>query len=90
LGCERRASLACLKASRPDQRHPVKVGAFRAPRIAACGLDRLSPAQQGLAMQVRLDRKQNVSSSCEEFGGRGIALPASAGSLETFLGEFGI
>ena len=25
----RRASLACLKPSRPDQRHPVKAGAFR-------------------------------------------------------------
>jgi len=36
-GCERRASLACLKASRPGQRHPVKAGAFRttASRLAA-------------------------------------------------------
>jgi hypothetical protein len=49
----RRASLACLKPSRPDQRHPVKAGACRAPRFAACGLDRPSPARQGLAKQVR-------------------------------------
>ena len=38
----------------PDRRHPVKAGAVRAPRFAACGLDRMSPARQGLAMQVRL------------------------------------
>ncbi len=41
----------------PDQRHPVKAGAFRAPRFAACGLDRLSPARQGPAKQLRLDGK---------------------------------
>jgi len=32
-------------------------------RFAACGLDRVSPARQGLAKQVRLNGKRNVSSS---------------------------
>ena len=34
-------------------------------RFAACGLDRLSPARQGLAKQVRLNRKRNASDSGE-------------------------
>ena len=37
----------------PDRRHPLKAGAFRAPASPAYGLDRMSPARQGLAKQVR-------------------------------------
>jgi len=50
-----------LVAMGPDQRPPVKAGAFRAPRFAARGLDRMSPARQGLAKKVRLVGKRTAS-----------------------------
>jgi hypothetical protein len=40
----------------PDQRHPVKAGAFRATARAASGLDWLSPARQWLGKQIRRNR----------------------------------
>jgi hypothetical protein len=55
------ASLACLKASRPDQRHPVKAGACRAPASRLATLT--GCRRQGLAKQVRLAGKRNASSS---------------------------
>jgi hypothetical protein len=57
------ASLACLKASRPDQTPSRQGWRVPRPRFAAGDLDWLSPARQGLAKQVRLNGKRNVSSS---------------------------
>jgi hypothetical protein len=53
---------------------------WRVPRhrFAACGLDRLSPARQGLAKQVRLNRNWNAFDLDE-----GIALLANTCPLET-------
>jgi hypothetical protein len=36
----------------PNRCHPVKARAVRAPGSAGYGLDRMSPARLGLAMQV--------------------------------------
>jgi hypothetical protein len=78
------ASLACFKASRPDQRHPVKAGACRAPASRLATLTGCRRPRQGLAKQVRLAGKRNASSSRHGIRGRGFALPANAGLLETF------
>src|SRR5216683_4264895 len=75
-GCERRASLACLKPSRPDQRHPVKAGASRAPASRLAAMTGCRRPGRGLLKQVRLDGKRNASDS-----GRGIALVANDGPL---------
>lgn len=56
--------------------------ALSRPRFAACGLDRMTPARLGLAKQLRLSGKRNASKT--ENSGRGIALLANAGTLETF------
>src|SRR5229473_5680144 len=56
----------CLLGGKQAGPAPSRQG-WRVPRhrFAACGLDRLSPARQGLAKQVRLNRKRNASDSGE-------------------------
>ena len=49
----------------PDRRHPLKAGAVQRPRFAACGLDRMSPARQGLAMLVRLGVTRFAAYHCQ-------------------------
>src|SRR6266851_3857157 len=62
-GCEWRPSLACLRPSRPDQRHPVKAGACRATASRLAALTGSRRPGRGLAKQVRLDRKRSASDS---------------------------
>jgi len=62
-GCDGDLRPHLLVAMGPDRRQPVKARAVRAPGSAGCGLDRLAPARQGLAMQVR----QEVSRRMQAF-----------------------
>jgi hypothetical protein len=48
-------SLVCLEASRPDQRHPVEGGAFRATTSRLAALTGCRLARQGLLKHVRLN-----------------------------------
>ncbi len=58
-GCECPQHGDLLVAMGPDRRHPLKAGASRAPASRLVGLDWMSPARPGLAMQVSTSR--NVS-----------------------------
>ena len=71
---------ACLKPSRPDQRHPVNAGASAPPLR---GLDGLPLARQGLARQLRLNGKWNASSSPHGIR-KGYRPLASVGPLKSF------
>src|SRR6266702_3284958 len=76
-GCESK-SKPCLLGAKQAGPAPSRQG-WRVPRhrFAACGLDRLSPARQGLAKQVRLSGKRFRS------GGRATAFLANTDPLET-------
>ena len=58
----KREERSCLlEAKRAGPAPPRQGWRVPRPRFAACGLDRLSPARQGLAMQLRLNGKRSAS-----------------------------
>ena len=73
-GCELESKPCLLEAKQAGPAPSRQGWRVPRPRFAACGLDRLSPARQGLAKQVSLDGKRNASDS-----GKGIALVANYG-----------
>src|SRR5258708_40095137 len=56
---------ALLVAMGPDPRHPPRLARIARPGFAACGLDRMSPARQGLAMLVRLGVTRFATYHCQ-------------------------
>jgi len=64
---------------------PSRLARIARPRFAACGLDGMSPARQGLAMQVRqIARARHSERSIEEWCSVGppILVGASAADSE--------